>query len=694
MEGREWIRQHLQRPDPFRNELVNTPIQPCLIPTVLEFLFSDVYHESLPPSLKSPTESVSQTHLETVGALLEGATPLHCAALRGNPAQVDHLLSCGADPTIKTAAGDLALQWVPFCGERHPSLNRRCCYCMDTQNQEIWECRSSTARALIVRKCVFRFDLGIVAWLGLMLFCLLNALGLWGCSTEICKRNVLSRYVERQKMSKLTKAHLEAKKLLNASRMEARQGQRYLDSARNLHPVYLDCKTKDLYLSHIEKAVQSYTQSVHFLRHLLMHNDGQDLETLPQAAPRLLPKVTASDCQMEEEEQAELYTAFGECHLLKFQACRCPGCAALATHAIRMAHCRVAELLQISERSPSKSVETQFNLGCHLKQLVYFHICLLLDTETRQSPTKASTLRADQCLREWKRLEEREFIFDDCDHQMVRALEQKVMTAEADLTLAEALYQDVLKPNQSINEVLKMVVTQNSKVLQCFLITMTPEIVESLETALNRAQASSPELVSLTVEVMQNCKRELRASAKLKKCLALKTTSAATTETLQMLSDAVQEAEIFPRLAVDVVNARQLHQQLVKRAEAIERLEVIMLQVNQPNEIGRDPTAELSTIQNRISILEAGIESARQSRINIEKAKKLLRELHGQAAVMEAAFQLDAVMDKKPCGTAILKVTRKQRLLFRTNILLDGVIKSRELLYIEQYLFEWIEAVL
>ena len=46
---------------------------------------------------------------DTVAALLDGATALHCAAIRGNPAQVDHLLLCGADPLAKNAAGGRAV---------------------------------------------------------------------------------------------------------------------------------------------------------------------------------------------------------------------------------------------------------------------------------------------------------------------------------------------------------------------------------------------------------------------------------------------------------------------------------------------------------------------------------------------------------------------------------------------------------
>jgi hypothetical protein len=59
---------------------------------------------------------------DAVAALLDGATPLHCAALRGNPAQVDHLLLCGADPLLPNAAGEnlhhRARRWLLACSSR------------------------------------------------------------------------------------------------------------------------------------------------------------------------------------------------------------------------------------------------------------------------------------------------------------------------------------------------------------------------------------------------------------------------------------------------------------------------------------------------------------------------------------------------------------------------------------------------
>jgi len=58
------------------------------------------------------------TTRSAVAALLDGATPLHAAALRGNPAQIDHLLFCKADPMARTAAGDYPFELVPICADK------------------------------------------------------------------------------------------------------------------------------------------------------------------------------------------------------------------------------------------------------------------------------------------------------------------------------------------------------------------------------------------------------------------------------------------------------------------------------------------------------------------------------------------------------------------------------------------------
>ena len=95
-------------------------------------------------------EIAEKRWLQMATALLDDATPLICAALRGNPAQVDHLLYCGADPCATNAAGDLALEMVPLCGDRSPS-GARICRCMCASDEQVWECRSRVTRQMIMQ---------------------------------------------------------------------------------------------------------------------------------------------------------------------------------------------------------------------------------------------------------------------------------------------------------------------------------------------------------------------------------------------------------------------------------------------------------------------------------------------------------------------------------------------------------------
>jgi hypothetical protein len=168
-------------------------IHPQLMRPVLDFLYKPEHADSVPPLLRpqqqqqqhpeqqgtaapsaadsvraaggtsgsTPTSSSCMADaklLDTVAALLDGATPLHCAALRGNPAQVDHLLYCGADPTLRNAAGELALELVPVCGSVNKATRRRQCHCLGPVEQEVrllgglllggpWVCTCAVAAA-------------------------------------------------------------------------------------------------------------------------------------------------------------------------------------------------------------------------------------------------------------------------------------------------------------------------------------------------------------------------------------------------------------------------------------------------------------------------------------------------------------------------------------------------------------------
>jgi hypothetical protein len=194
----EQLLSHLAVDEGERQLLVNMRIHPQLMRPVLEFMYKPEHADSVPPLLRpqqiqqqqqdqqgtaaaadnlraagagansSSSSSSSCTAdaklFDTVAALLDGATPLHCAALRGNPAQVDHLLYCGADPTLRTAAGELALELVPVCGSFSKESRRRQCHCLGPVEQEVrqlWCCRGC----------------------GLATMCLFLAVGLLGLDT-------------------------------------------------------------------------------------------------------------------------------------------------------------------------------------------------------------------------------------------------------------------------------------------------------------------------------------------------------------------------------------------------------------------------------------------------------------------------------------------------------------------------------
>lgn len=163
-----------------RRLLVNMRIHPQLMRPVLDFMYKPEHADSVPPLLRPQQQLEQQAAavaadnvrsvggganagsssctadaklLDTVAALLDGATPLHCAALRGNPAQVDHLLYCGADPSMRTAAGELALELVPLCGSISKESRRRQCHCLGPVEQEVRLLAAGRAAVLPCRVC-------------------------------------------------------------------------------------------------------------------------------------------------------------------------------------------------------------------------------------------------------------------------------------------------------------------------------------------------------------------------------------------------------------------------------------------------------------------------------------------------------------------------------------------------------------
>lgn len=133
---------------------------------------------------------------------------------------------------------------------------------------------------------------------------------------------------------------------------------------------------------------------------------------------------------------------------------------------------------------------------------------------------------------------------------------------------------------------------------------------------------------------------------------------------VERLSEAIEAARVFPHLLTDVESARSLRKQWVNRTEAIERLESIMSQARQPIRKGKKSVkgqrelneCDLGILGSNIKLLEIAIDEAKESNIGVDKARKLLKELQAQAAAVEAANQLDAIMTKKPCGSGVLRV--------------------------------------
>lgn len=63
-ENYEWLNKQLDVCEEERNLLVNTPIHPSLMYTILEFVYQDEYQESVPPMLR-PSSGISQNGQES-----------------------------------------------------------------------------------------------------------------------------------------------------------------------------------------------------------------------------------------------------------------------------------------------------------------------------------------------------------------------------------------------------------------------------------------------------------------------------------------------------------------------------------------------------------------------------------------------------------------------------------------------------
>ncbi|GLC37451.1 hypothetical protein PLESTB_001584400 [Pleodorina starrii] len=629
---------NLQVTDEERRKLVNTRIDPALMGTVLDFLYKDKHADSVPPmlqltpvnTLQPDDKSAPLVVRETVAAVLDGATPLHCAALRGNPAQVDHLLYCGADPTLKTAAGELPIEQVPVCGDRASAPGagtgataaaaQRYCRCMGQHDQEVWECRSRLARSLIARRCFFSFGVGLFSWLRLVVFCLLCLLGQAGCYTSII-RPVVERHIDTRRQQKVAAARARAHALVTRMRSEADAGLRHLELAKrecmesaafqrgppdisqmcftdpnksppppppppisqihdiNFHLQESGTSSTGEELAS-EKAFKCFVRSVHALQSLDLHGD-----TVPQVFAELVQAGAAEsrETHVLEDEQAELYSCWAESVLLKFRGCTCPGCAALAIQAVRMAHIQATRLFGKVDRVKQSHAERWRAVGQALARVVYVHICLLLETEAQTSPTRSLVWRAEQCLREWDRLEKAGLTQGAgvLDPRHVAALQLWAKTADSDLYLAEALHGQSMPPTKTLQEVVQGAISYSAVNHSPILARpVSTEVVTSLEQAITLASLPSPMLARIVRGVVASAVAELAAAARLREFVgargaaALGGAGSGTSEAVAALTEALHAAEPFrSRLGPELDAAQELHSRWTQRAQALEKLE-------------------------------------------------------------------------------------------------------------------------
>lgn len=66
-----------------------------------------------------------------------------------------------------------------------PCVMYRCC---TLQEQETVGCRSAQARSMLTRRCLTSpRQLGLFAWLKMLMLCMLCFLGQWVCHASICR---------------------------------------------------------------------------------------------------------------------------------------------------------------------------------------------------------------------------------------------------------------------------------------------------------------------------------------------------------------------------------------------------------------------------------------------------------------------------------------------------------------------------
>ncbi|KAF8072774.1 MAP1D [Scenedesmus sp. PABB004] len=883
-----------------RRALVNTRLHPQLVRPLLDFMTRQEHADSVPPVLRAALLHGPQAQqqrqqqqqalpgggdgvparpaagaaaaadgepLDTVAALLDGATPLHCAALRGNPAQVDLLLFSGADPTLRTAAGELPLQLVPACCGFDRETGRRACHCLGREEQEVrcarrraprgsqckggrggrgaagehaprrlsaaapaqvWECRSRVARSLIAQRCLLAFQLGVGPWLRLAWLCLLALVGFTVSATSL-QRPVLQAHVSKRQQQRRQDQHARRCGLLARMRDEAAQGRAHLAAAKQragfrqhraeppqarrssgehgsgvcsssssdagLEPLapatpsaaaeaaggrsLSELAPDDALLNSsaaggrrqqqeqvgagggscgsaapappgpalaaggagcggeappcepggddaTELAFGCCVRAVHALQGLDLcgsasscdgsSDDGSSsggsgsgsgsedcgsadggsedggAAAVGPAAPLVVP----------EDEQAEVYCCWAESVLLKFEACGCAGCTALAVQAVRSAHAAAAQLNARVQRGAPRHARRAARVGAALGRVVHAHIALLVATDARTPPSKATVWRAQQCLQEWDRLVAAGLAGGGAGAEaavgteLVAALRAWARTAESDLLIAEALLGACLGPVTTLEEALAAALLDPQRdggaggadrgsgaggLPRPPLLArpVSAALLDQLQAARGLATCPSPAVKALAAQVADATERELSAGARLRELLQAARTSGASAESAAALAEAIAAAQPFASLGADMAAARALHEQASQRAAAAAALQAVVDGVVRrtaasvaaggaaapPGEAGGGEALAAPPLQGfdaaawerGVAALEAAAEAAREAGVGagVIRARKLVKELQAQAAAADAAGALDACMARRPCGSGPLR---------------------------------------
>ncbi|KAK9864565.1 hypothetical protein WJX84_000508 [Apatococcus fuscideae] len=358
-----------------RRQLVNTPIHPVLLDLVAGFLAKPAYRSSLPVMAVDShdvTLDESAAFQEMLGAVLDGATPLHCAALRTSPKLTEHLLASGADPMARTAAGDLPMDLVPACkpvSVRAKGARAGLCGCSGQADVDGRPavCQAQAVRAMLARRALLTFSGGFARWLVLLISTILTLLGL-RTSIPLLDRPTVVQHQAKRADSKRAGARSRAQVLLDRMRGQAQVGrdrlallqQRCLHHSRHsracsrsrrwgaprmchdpgindgLEPPEEDglcsCPACLTALQEARQASTCFSDAIRALQELDLRGG-----ILPRgfADASMAHDVLGSQPSqwVLEDEQANIYCCWAESIFLKARCCSCRACATLATQA-------------------------------------------------------------------------------------------------------------------------------------------------------------------------------------------------------------------------------------------------------------------------------------------------------------------------------------------------------------------------